>query len=420
MDNMLAEAIVLFGLTASLIISVLVLIVAYYYIFAAALVPLIGIFYFFASYYRASARELKRHEAVLHSSVISRLGECVSGASTIRTYQSQKRFAKSLNTSIDSMNRSCYLSFAAQRWLSVRLDLIGALLIFVVGILVVTSRISIDPSSSGLALSYVLTIVQMLQFTIKQLAEVENNMSAAERIHEYGMNIPQERHTPSIVSKGGFNLMESNRDIEASIVFENVTMRYRPGLPFSIKNFSVTIDAGQRIGVVGRTGAGKSSLLTALLRLVELAHGRILIGGVDIATFDLHKLRSLITIIPQDPTLFHGTVRSNLDPFQEHTDQDLRDILQEFQLDSTLEPSDSSRFDLDAKVDSEGSNFSLGQRQILALARASLRSSRIVICDEPTSAIDSLVDKKIQQALFKLTRGKTTICIAHRLRTIIQ
>ncbi|THZ15415.1 ABC multidrug transporter-like protein [Aureobasidium pullulans] len=414
MDNALTDAFRMFFMTLAQIIAVFILIIAYYYYFAAALGPLFIMFLFAASYYRSSAREIKRHEAVLRSSVFSRFSEAVSGVATIRAYGLQDQFSRSVRDAIDNMNGAYYLTFSNQRWLSVRLDAIGTLLVFVTGILVVTASFSVNPSSGGLVLSYILSVVQMIQFTVRQLAEVENNMNSTERIYYYGNNLEEEAplHTvevrPSWPEKG-------------EIVFDNVQMRYREGLPLVLKGLNMHVNAGERIGVVGRTGAGKSTIMSTLFRLVELSGGSITVDGLDIAKIGLKDLRSRLSIIPQDPTLFKGTIRSNLDPFNEHTDMELWGALR--QADLVGEQQDiadsSSRIHLDAPVEEEGLNFSLGQRQLMALARALVRGSRIIVCDEATSSVDFDTDQKIQRTIVKGFKGKTLLCIAHRLKTII-
>ena len=199
-------------------------------------------------------------------------------------------------------------------------------------------------------------------------------------------------------------------------------MRYRVGLPLVLKGMTMHVKGGERIGIVGRTGAGKSSIMSTLFRLVELSGGHITIDGLDISTLGLHDLRSRLAIIPQDPTLFRGTVRSNLDPFSEHTDLELWSALRQADLvphDATLEDKDSSRIHLDSVVEEDGLNFSLGQRQLMALARALVRGSRIIVCDEATSSVDMETDDKIQNTIATGFRGRTLLCIAHRLRTII-
>lgn len=414
MDNALTDSFRMFFMTMAQIIAVFALIIAYYYYFAAALGPLFIMFLFAASYYRSSAREIKRHEAVLRSTVFSRFSEAVSGVATIRAYGLQDQFSRSVRESIDTMNGAYYLTFSNQRWLSVRLDSIGTLLVFVTGILVVTASFSVNPSSGGLVLSYILSVVQMIQFTVRQLAEVENNMNSTERIHYYGNNLEEEAplHTvdvrPSWPEKG-------------EIVFDNVQMRYREGLPLVLKGLNMHVNAGERIGVVGRTGAGKSTIMSTLFRLTELSGGSITVDGLDIAKIGLRDLRSRLSIIPQDPTLFKGTIRSNLDPFNEHTDLELWDALR--QADLVGEQQDitdlSSRIHLDAPVEEEGLNFSLGQRQLMALARALVRGSRIIVCDEATSSVDFDTDQKIQRTIVQGFKGKTLLCIAHRLKTII-
>lgn len=200
-------------------------------------------------------------------------------------------------------------------------------------------------------------------------------------------------------------------------------MRYREGLPLVLQGLDMKVAAGERIGIVGRTGAGKSSIMSTLFRLVELSGGSISIDGVNIASVGLLDLRSKLAIIPQDPTLFKGTIRSNLDPFNEHTDLELWSSLRQADLvDAAAKMEDRNahtRIHLDSVVEEEGLNFSLGQRQLMALARALVRGSQIIVCDEATSSVDMETDQKIQRTIASGFRGKTLLCIAHRLKTII-
>jgi ATP-binding cassette subfamily C (CFTR/MRP) protein 1 len=375
---------------------------------------------------------MKRYEAVLRSHVFSRFGEAISGVACIRAYGLQTQFSRSISEAIDNMDSAYFLTFSNQRWLSIRLDAVGYLMVFVTGILVVTSRFDVSPSISGLVLSYILAIVQMLQFTIRQLAEVENNMNATERVHYYGTQLEEE--APLQLSN-----VEPSWPQEGRITFTDVEIRYRAGLPLVLRGLNMDVRGGERIGIVGRTGAGKSSIMSALFRITELSGGSIKIDGVDIATVGLHDLRSRLAIIPQDPTLFRGTVRSNLDPFNEHTDLELWDALRKADLageepgieegevagntkivpSSEKSPHSAMRIQLDTAVEEEGLNFSLGQRQLMALARALVRDSRIIVCDEATSSVDFETDRKIQRTMATGFEGKTLLCIAHRLRTII-
>lgn len=415
MDNNLTDAMRMYFLTMAMIISVFALIIAFFYYFVIALVPLVFLFIVATAYYRSSAREVKRFESVLRSVVFAKFGEGLSGVATIRAYGLKQRFTTDLRKAIDEMNSAYFLTYSNQRWLSMRLDLIGNLLVFTTGVLVVTSRFSVNPSIGGLVLSYILGIVQMLQFTVRQLAEVENGMNAVERLLYYGTQLEEEapEHTiemrPSWPEKG-------------EIIFDDVQMRYRANLPLVLKGMTMHVRGGERIGIVGRTGAGKSSIMSTLFRLVELSGGHITIDGLDISTIGLHDLRSRLAIIPQDPTLFRGTVRSNLDPFSEHEDLKLWSALRQADLvphDAAIDDKDPVRINLDTIVEEDGLNFSLGQRQLMALARALVRGSQIIVCDEATSSVDMETDDKIQNTIATGFRGKTLLCIAHRLRTIV-
>ena len=313
------------------------------------------------------------------------------------------------------MNSAYYLTFSNQRWLAVRLDAIGNCLVFVTGLLIVTSRFDVNPSIGGLVLSYILSIVQMIQFTVRQLAEVENGMTSTERIHYYGTQLEEEAPL-----KLG-DVKESWPE-KGEIVFNEVQMRYREGLPLVLHGMSLHVKGGERIGIVGRTGAGKSSIMSALFRLVELSGGSISIDGINIATVGLKDLRTRLAIIPQDPTLFRGTIRSNLDPFDEHSDLELWSALRQADLintDAKIGDKNPGRIHLEGIVEDEGLNFSLGQRQLMALARALVRGSQIIVCDEATSSVDMETDQKIQQTMASAFKGKTLLCIAHRLKTII-
>lgn len=416
MDNNLTDTMRIASMTLAMVFSVFILIIAYYYYFAAALGPLLVIYIAAAGFYGASAKELKRHEAVLRSVVFARFNEAVYGTATIRAYGADEEYVDRLNKAIDNMDSAYYLTFANQRWLSVRLDAVGIIMSFVTGILVVTSRFNVSPSISGLVLTYLLSVVQMLQFTVRQAADVQNHMNSTERIQHYGKHVEQEApvHT--------FDVPKEWPD-KGEIIFDNTSMRYRPHLPLVLDSLNLHIKPGERIGIVGRTGAGKSSVITALFRLVELSEGSIHIDGIDISTVGLYDLRSRMAIIPQDPTLFGGTVRSNLDPFNTQTDLELWSALRQAHLieQNTNDSHEGSQtqINLETPVEDEGLNFSLGQRQLMALARALVRNSQIIVCDEATSSIDFETDRKIQQAIIDGFEGKTLLCIAHRLKTII-
>ncbi|KAH0363074.1 P-loop containing nucleoside triphosphate hydrolase protein, partial [Aureobasidium melanogenum] len=415
MDNNLSDSLLNFLLFSGQIVAVFILTIVYFPYFAVALAVLTIIVLFSVRYYRSSARELKRHEALLRSHVFTRFGEAISGVPTIRAYELQQRFTALVNRTVDDMDGAYFLSFANQCWLSIRLDAAGNAMVLAVGILVVTSRLSINPSISGLLLSSIVSVVKYLQYSVRQLAEVENNMKSAERLHHYAASIEQE----AAFCTAGVRPTWPER---GEIVFDDVHMRYRKGLPDVLHGLNILIRPGERMGIVGRTGAGKSSILSTLFRLVELSHGTIIIDGMNIAKIGLHDLRSRLSIIPQDPTLFQGTIRSNLDPFNKHTDLELWSALRQADLVSDNQGTNGiggQHTNLDTSIEEAGANFSLGQRQMIALARALVRNSPIIVCDEATSAVDFETDRRIQEAIMRGSKGKTLLCIAHRLRTIL-
>ncbi|PGH16379.1 hypothetical protein AJ80_05229 [Polytolypa hystricis UAMH7299] len=354
-DNNLADAIRMYFFTLATILGVFILVVSFFHYFAIALATLSLVFLYAASYYRASARQMKRYEAVLRSSMFARFGEGLAGTASIRAYGMQNHFISVLRKHIDNMHSAYYLTFSKQRWLNAYLDVISNLLVLTTGILMVMLRHVVSPSVSGLLFSYLLVIVPLIQNLVRQLAEVENAMNATERIHYYGTGLEEEE-------SASFKPMEvpNSWPEMGKIEFENVSMRYRDGLPLVLNGLNLTVASGERIGIVGRTGAGKSSIMSALFRLTELASGRIHIDGVDIAKISANNLRSRLSIIPQDPTLFCGTIRSNLDPFNEHSDLKLWDALRQTGLVQQTGTNGSLRIHLDSTVEEEGHNFSHG------------------------------------------------------------
>lgn len=414
MDNLLSDSFRMFLTTFASIIGAFILSIVIYHYFAAALGPLLIMFYLFALYYRASAREIKRIDSVLRSSVFAQFGETLTGLSTVRAYGEQDRFIKLNQHYIDKMNGAYLLTITNQRWLGIRLDFTGNLLILVVAILAVTSRFNVNPSTTGLVLSYTMQVTGMIGWMVRQFAEVENNMNASERVHHYGTKLETEANLSS--EKPPAPSWPANGQIE----FRDVEMSYRPGLPLVLKRLNLHITSGERVGIIGRTGAGKSSILAALYRISELTHGSIIIDGIDISSIGLHELRTKLSIIPQDPVLFAGTIRSNLDPNSEYSDHDIWQALLKSHFVTGSMSSTNDAITLDSPVEDEGLNFSLGQRQLLAMGRALLRRSKILVLDEATSSIDMETDSLIQTTIQNEFRDTTLLCIAHRLKTIIQ
>ncbi|KAG8899627.1 hypothetical protein FRB99_006523 [Tulasnella sp. 403] len=429
-DNILADSLRMLALTFSSALGAIVIItyLLHYFVLAVAVVVL-GYCYF-AAYYGVSARELKRLDGSLRSLLYSHFAESLSGLSTIRAYGNIDQFLKDNEYYTDLENRALFLICTNQRWLAIRLDFMGSLLIFVVAMMSAAGVNGINPAQIGLVLVYCVSLTQLFGMVTRQSAEVENNMNAVERTVHYTRDDLIDQEPPHEIPE---TKPPTDWPSSGSLQLRDVVMNYRPGLPPVLKGITLDIQGGERIGVVGRTGAGKSSLMIALYRIVELSSGSIHLDGIDISTLGLRDLRSKISIIPQDPLLFSGTIRSNLDPFDRFDDLKLYDALRRAHLisgpagtaassprTSSDEKHTTSRFTLDTVVEAEGANMSVGERSLLSLARALVRDEiKVVIMDEATASVDVETDSAIQETIESEFGGKTLLCIAHRLRTII-
>lgn len=424
LDNEIGNQIRMLIFFLSNIIGVIVLCIIYLPWFAIA-IPFLGmLFVSISNFYQASAREIKRLEATQRSLVYNNFNETLSGMGTIKAYKAQERFQSKNAYLIDNMNEAYYLTIANQRWLAIHLDLVATAMALIICFLCVFSVFDISAASTGLLLSYVLQIAGQLSMLIRTVTQVENEMNSVERICEYAFDLQEE--APYIISE---TTPRPSWPEQGSIRFINASLAYRPGLPLVLKKLNMDIKPMEKIGICGRTGAGKSSIMTALYRISELEEGKIEIDGIDISTLGLNSLRSKLSIIPQDPVLFRGTVRKNLDPFGESNEEALWDALRRAGLieESKLGTAKKQRktdenlhkFHLDREVDDNGANFSLGERQLLAFARAMVRGSKILILDEATSSVDYETDSKIQATIAREFSGCTILCIAHRLKTII-
>ncbi|KAF8927650.1 P-loop containing nucleoside triphosphate hydrolase protein [Dissophora ornata] len=410
-DNLLSEAYRMFTGTASNVISTFILIAVIFPYFLIPLVPMLIFYYYAAVYYRFSSRELRRIDSILRSSLYAHFSETLSGMATIRAYRVQERFMERNAFFIDLENRPYFMSYSIQRWLGVRLETIANTLVLCTSLLGVCGRFQISPSTIGLVLSYSMSVTGTFNWCVRQFAEVENNMNAVERLHHYSEGLEVE--APAIIP--------DNRPAESwpstgAISIRNLEMRYRPELPTVLHNLSLDIKGGEKIGVVGRTGAGKSSIMMALFRLVEPTKGTMEIDGVDICKIGLFDLRTHLAIIPQDPVLFSGTIRFNLDPFQKRTDQELWEVLDRSDLKNYVASCDGG---LDSQVSEFGENLSVGQRQLLCLARAMLTRARVIIMDEATASVDVATDVMLQKAIRVDFAESTVLTIAHRLNTVI-
>lgn len=423
LDNEMGDRMAMIIYFASFIGGVLILCIIYLPWFAIAVPFLIFIFFGFANFYQASGREIKRLEAVQRSLVYNNFNETLTGLDTIRGYDKIDVFLSKNIRLVDKMNEAYFITVANQRWLDVAVSFLATIFAIIISFLCVFRVFKINASSVGLLLSYTLQISGIITSLVVVYTRVEQDMNSAERIIEYVYDLPQE--APYIISETTPNPAWPQ---QGQIDFNHVNLAYRPGLPMVLKDFTVHIDPNEKIGICGRTGAGKSSIMVALYRMVELTSGNITIDGIDIRTLGLNNLRSKLSIIPQDPVLFQGTIRKNLDPFGLATDEQLWETLRRARIiksedlnevKSQTDPSKMHKFHLNRDVDVDGENFSLGEKQLIAFARALVRGSKILILDEATSSVDYATDKILQEAIVEEFSECTILCIAHRLKTIL-
>ncbi|KAF9912909.1 hypothetical protein EC991_007521 [Linnemannia zychae] len=380
------------------------------FLFPAFLITIM--FVIMANLYLRSSRELKRVESITKSPIFSHFGESLSGVATIRAYGAEKRFQHENLELLDDHNRPFFYLWVCNRWLSIRVDVLSAFVAFFAGLLIIMNP-SIDSAAAGLSLSYSLTFTDHILWLCRLYSEMEMNMNSVERVREY-MDLPQE---PPAVIEGSRPPPGWPNNGEINV--EKLVMQYSPDDPPVIRDVSFHVKPREKIGIVGRTGAGKSTLAVAFFRFMELTAGRITVDGIDISTLGVHDLRSSLTIIPQDPVLFIGTIRTNLDPFNEHDDAALWATLRRVHLIGDDGAESNSFGNLDSEVQENGSNFSQGQRQLIGLARALLKQSKIIILDEATASVDHETDARIQATIREEFKESTLLTIAHRLRTII-
>uniref|UniRef100_A0A9J7YVT2 ATP-binding cassette sub-family C member 10 n=2 Tax=Cyprinus carpio carpio TaxID=630221 RepID=A0A9J7YVT2_CYPCA len=374
------------------------------------LLPL-GVLYFQTQcYYRHSSRELKRLCSLTLSPVYSHFSETLSGLSTVRASGHTTRFEEENERRLEQNQCCLFNSNAAMQWLDIRLQMIGVTVVTGISVIAVIQHQlkSIDPGLVGLSLSYALSITNLLSGLIFSFAQTEMQLVSIERIEEYSTNIPQE---PQQASTEVLNSWPEKGRVE----FVGAVLAYRPGLPNALDGVNLEVLPGERVGIVGRTGSGKSSLFLALFRMVELNQGQILLDGVDISSVRLDNLRSKLAIIPQDPFLFSSSVRENLDPHGRHPDFSLLDALEQCHLGDVVQRIGG----LDSEVGERGKSLSVGQRQLLCLARALLTEANILCIDEATASVDHKTDMLLQKTIREKFKHKTVLTIAHRLNTIM-
>ncbi|CAI0545474.1 unnamed protein product [Linum tenue] len=380
-----------------------------------AVMPSFILFYSAYLYYQTTSREVQRLESITRSPVYAQFGEALNGLSSIRAYKAYDRMADINGKAMDNNTRFTLVIISSHRWLTIRVETLGAVMIWLIATFAVLenqkakNRIAFA-STTGLLLTYALNITSLLSAALRQASRAENSFNAVERVGAY-MELPSE--APAVIES---NRPPSGWPSSGSIEFSDVVLRYRAEIPPVLHGLSFVVAPSEKLGVVGRTGAGKSSMLNALFRIVEVERGEIVIDGCDVGKIGLMDLRKVVTIIPQVPVIFSGTVRLNLDPFSEHNDAELWEALERAHLKDVIR---SNPFGLDAEVLEGGENFSVGQRQLLSLARALLRRSKIFVLDEATAAVDVRTDALIQKTIREEFKSCTMLVIAHRLNTII-
>ncbi|VDK42673.1 unnamed protein product [Taenia asiatica] len=353
-----------------------------------------------------TSRQLKRLDSVSKSPIFSHFAETLLGVDTIRAYGLCDLFVNSSDTRVDANNRALFGTLITNRWLSMVLETVGNLMTLSVSVAFVATRDALAAGFAGLVISYTLNVTQGLSWFVRMATEFETNVVSVERIREYSkltIEVPA-KQPPAQWPQG-------------EIEFVNYSTRYRDDLDLVLRSLSFTIMPGEKIGIVGRTGSGKSSLVLALFRIIEAAEGEIRLDGHNIAEIGLHDLRGRITLIPQDPVLFSGTLRFNLDPFNTHSDDTIWAALALANLRSFVEQ--VSPDGLKMTIAEGGNNLSVGQRQLVCLARALLRQSRVLVLDEATAAVDPQTDQLIQHTVRNEFTSSTVLTIAHRLDTII-
>ncbi|KAF9459383.1 multidrug resistance-associated ABC transporter [Collybia nuda] len=404
--------------------------------------------------YLNTGRDLRRMESNTRSPIFSDFGELLEGIVTVRAFSAEKRFLDNLHRKIDVTTKMWYSFWMTNRWLLLNFDALGAFAVLLTMLFSITTLTN-EAGWAGLCITSAMGFTSSVYWACRFWTALELDLNSVERVVEY-LDLPQE--PPAIIESNRVPAYwPSSTTQNALISVEDLVIKYAPDLPAVLQGVSFTLRPGERVGLLGRTGSGKSTLAMSILRFVDPSSGRIMIDGIDISTIGIHDLRSRLTFIPQDATLFSGTLRDNLDPFKEHDDRECLDVLHRVQMitstpsasqgGSRVPSTSSSReasihqveredttdsisttttdvdtkttISLDTQVSAGGTNFSQGQRQLIAMARALLRRSSIIVLDEATSSIDFATDAKIQATIREEFNDSLLLTVAHRLRTVI-
>ncbi|KAL4164371.1 hypothetical protein KRP22_004237 [Phytophthora ramorum] len=421
MDSILPQEYQLLLQNASLALGALIVSAFASYWIGVAYIPIFLIFLYIGQYFKKSSREIKRLEGVTRTPVYNLFSETLSGLDTIRAFRMEDNFIKQNRRVVDT-NANLYLTYwAASRWLATRLDFLSVAIIFIVSLYLVATVGSVGSLTSGLSLTYSLMLTSMVQWVMRSVDRTDNAMTSVERLLFF-RQIESEDFSGTSVAE---LLDAENRTTgvkaqswpsRGTIRFDQLCLRYRPELPLVLKGVDMDVAAGEKVGICGRTGAGKSSLMVALFRICDFDSGRVLIDDVDISSINVRELRRSLAIIPQDPVLFSGPLRENLDPFHEYSDERLWAVLKQVHMADKLRRWGSG---LDFEVAEGGDNLSVGQRQLLCIGRALLKDSQVVVLDEATANVDTATDALIQTTIQETFAAKTVLIIAHRINTIL-
>ncbi|XP_059488287.1 ATP-binding cassette sub-family C member Sur [Neocloeon triangulifer] len=385
-----------------------------WFIFLA--VPICAVYYWVQKFYRTSARELQRLDSMTRSPIFSHFAETLGGLQTIRAFGQQARFTSMLNHKMDTHRNAFLILNSSNRWLGVALDYLGGVIVFAA---VLTALLSahllphvVTPALVGLAVNYTLLVPIYLNWVVKFLADMEMYMTAVERLDQYA-RLPQEDYKDHLEAS-----VPKQWPHEGHIKFQGVSLRYDVSREPVLAKLDLDIPAGQKLGICGRTGSGKSSLAMSLFGMVEAFEGRLLIDGLDVLKdVPLSTLRSRLSAIPQDAIMFGGSLRDNLDPRADFSDAQLWDALDVAQMKTVASNLPGG---LDGEVKEGGENFSAGQRQLFCLARAVLHGASCLVLDEATSSLDAATEQRLLVAAAHAFNTRTVITIAHRLVTLLK
>ncbi|XP_018496727.1 canalicular multispecific organic anion transporter 1-like [Galendromus occidentalis] len=389
------------------VVGVIVLISVNVPSFLLVAIPLLAVFAYVQKVYMRSIRQIKRMEAVSRSPVYNHFAEMLNGLDSIRAYRAESYFVSTSDSKVDMTQNCSFQLSVGKLWLRTRLDMITNFLILAAGVLVVHQKGTADPNVAGFVISYTMGAAYAFNMIVHYASEAEASIVASERIEEY-VDVPPEAPWKTNC------VPDDSWPASGCVTFENYSTRYREGLNLVLSDVDLRIRSGEKVGIVGRTGAGKSSLTLSLFRMIEAAAGRLIIDDIDVAQLGLHDLRPRLTIIPQEPVIFSGTLRVNLDPNDEYTDGELWSALEKAHVKKQFDSNG-----LETEISEGGANLSLGQRQLVCLARAILRKKKILVMDEATAAVDVETDALIQETIRNDFSDCTIITIAHRLNTIM-